>query len=285
MLWQLPAVTLAEPPADELLKLHAAEAGAYQIFRDDTRTEPLALTAKPIFNWTNLLGEHTQFGHLFVWTHAGRPEAIGTIFSTRASDPSKRILVHEFHTLATGLLFPVTPESSAYQWKPRAGIDLTLIDDAPTPAKTVAQRKQQMRSLARSFAAESRAGDGQTWQLQLLPTPLLQYEPTSDECLHGAIFAMVSSAGTDPEVLLVIEARRTTGDAPSWAWHAAALRFSDRDLVVKRNDSLLWSSLEDTNRRVAIKNNYTLIESADRTYMCYRARVIDELPEAAATEK
>lgn len=91
---------------------------------------------------------------------------------------------------------------------------------------------------------------------------------------------MVSSAGTDPEVLLLIEARHPAGDDKTWAWHAAALRFSDKDLSVKRNGKPLWSSLEDEAQRAEIKNQYTLIETKDKTYMCYRARVIDELPDA-----
>jgi hypothetical protein len=276
----LPAAVLAEPPIGDLLKLHAQEAGSYQIYRDEKHKQPLELNSKPVFNWTNVVGEHTQFGHLFVWTYAGRPEAIGTMFSTRHSDPKRRVLIHEFHTLSTRQLFPVTPESSRYQWAPEKGISLAECDEAPRVADSASQRLTQIRNVARSFAAENRTREGQTWELRLLPTPLLRYESSAGDVLDGALFAMVSSAGTDPEVLLMIEARHPAGDEKAWKWHAAAVRFSDKDLAVKRNDKPLWSSYDDESRRAQINADYTLIQTRDKTYMCYRARLIDELPDA-----
>jgi hypothetical protein len=269
-----------EPPLAELLKLHSREAGSYQIFRDEQHTQPLELNAKPVFNWTNVVGEHTQFGHLFVWTYAGRPEVIGTMFSTRHSDPKLRVLIHEFHTLATRRLYPVTPESSRFQWTPENGIAMAVCDDAPAVAESATQRLTQIRNVARSFTAENRTRDGQTWELRLLPTPLLRYESSAGKVLDGALFAMVSSAGTDPEVLLLIEARHPGDDDKTWKWHAVAVRFSDKDLAIKRNDKPLWSSYDDDRRRAQINADYTLIQTRDKSYMCYRARLIDELPDA-----
>src|SRR5258708_18975927 len=124
----------AEPPASALLKLHTQEAESYKIYRDKDRKELVEFHAKPILTWTNLVGEHTQYGHIFIWTHAGRPEVIGTMFSTRASDFSKthkRMLIHEFHTLSTGKLFPVTAADNTYQWTPEKGIVLLAAEGAP----------------------------------------------------------------------------------------------------------------------------------------------------------
>ena len=45
-------------------------------------------------------------------------------FSTRGTNPKERVVIHEFHTLSTDKLFPVTPENSKYQWKPERGIEL-----------------------------------------------------------------------------------------------------------------------------------------------------------------
>ena len=287
ILWSViggPGKASAEPPTAALMTLHTQEAESYKIYRDKEQSERLEFQKKPVFNWTNLVGEHTQFGHIFVWTHKGRPEAIGTIFSTRASDFSKshqRMLVHEFHTLSTGKLFPVTAQSSAYQWNPDKGIVLPLAEGAPSVADSSTKRLTQLRALARSFAAEKRNPDGKSWELRLLATPLWHYAPASEEVLEGALFAMVSSEGTDPEVLLMIEARHPANESSAWVWHAGALRFSDKDLIVKRDGKVLWSSLEDAAQRAEIKNKYTLIQTPDKTYMCYRARQIDELPDAA----
>ena len=269
----------AVPSPAALQKLHQEEAESYRIYRDEAHTQPLELRAKPVFNWTNVVGEHPQYGHLYVWTLGGRPEAIGTMFSTQTTDTRKRKLVHEFHTLSTAKLFPVTPATSAYRWEPQKGIRFDLAEEAPFVAESAGQRLTQMRGVARSFAAETRSPPKKNWQLRLLTTPLLQYQPDSGEVLEGAIFAMVSSAGTDPELLLVIEARHPAGDEKSWRWHTAAVRFSDVDIIVQRNGKPLWSSLEDSELHAEIKNQYTLIETRDKTYMCYQARIIDELPD------
>lgn len=271
----------ADPSAEALLELHTREARAYRIYRDEAQEQPLELQEKPVFTWTNLIGEHAQYGHVYVWMYRGRPEAIGTMFSTRAFDPSRRAVIHEFHTLSTDQLHPATPEYSRYQWRPERGISFERLDDAPPVAETAGARLLQMRRLARSFAAESINQEGQRWELRLLPTPAVRYEPMADDVLDGALFVMVSSAGTDPEVLLPIEARHPEGSDTEWAWHAAALRFSDRDLTITRNGQPLWSSLTDASRRASINSDWTLIQTPDKTYSCYRSREVEELPEGA----
>jgi hypothetical protein len=275
-------VVRADPSAEALLALHTTEARAYRIYRDEAQQERLELQERPVFTWTNLTAEHTQYGHVYVWMYAGRPEAIGTMFSTRGFDPARRAVIHEFHTLSTDRLYPVTPEYSRYQWRPEQGIKFQRLDDSPAVAETAGARLLQMRRLARTFAAESINQEGQRWELRLLPTPALRYEPTSGHVLDGAVFAMVSSAGTDPEVLLLIEARHPGGSDHEWAWHAAALRFSDRDLTITRNQKPVWSSLSDASRRASINSDWTLIETPDKTYSCYRSREVEELPETPA---
>ena len=269
-----------EPPAEALLELHTADAKAYRIFRDAKKGVALELREKPVFTWTNLTREAIQHGHLFVWMHKGRPEVIGTVFSTRSTLAPKRRLIHEFHSLSTERLYPVTPETSRYQWTPEKGIQITSVENAPAVGASNGVRLTQMRAIARQFSAETSDGRmDEKWELRLLPTPLLQYQPTSGEVLDGAVFAMVSSAGTDPEVVLLIEARHPEGKPDGWAWHAAAVRFSDKDLTVTFRDKPLWSSRTDEAHRVEILNNYTLLQVPDKTYMCYLTRAIDELPE------
>ena len=269
----------AEPPAEALLELHTAEAKSYRIFRDEKKTVALELREKPVFTWTNVTGETIQHGHLFVWMHKGRPETIGTMFSARSTLANTRRLIHEFHSLSTQRLYPVTPKTSRYQWTPEKGLRITAVEDAPAVSTSNGVRLTQMRAIARQFSAESfDSRMDQKWELRLLPTPLLQYQPASGEVLDGAIFTMVSSAGTDPEVLLLIEARRPEGK-DGWAWHAAAVRFSDKDLSVAFRGQPLWSSRTDEGHRVAILNDYTLLQVPDKTYMCYLTRTVDELPD------
>ena len=90
-----------------------------------------------------------------------------------------------------------------------------------------------MREMTRDFSATSEDLKGKRWELRLLPQPLYRYESTDPDVLDGAVFAFVTSAGTDPEVILVIEARKPPGSDRPPAWHYAIARFSDLRLWVR----------------------------------------------------
>lgn len=273
------------PPAKALLQLHTEEAAAYEMYLDEAHQQRLELQTTPVFTWTNILRVQGQYGHLFVWTRDGRPEVIGTIFSTRTDEPNSqtRMVVHEFHTLATTKISPVTPKSSRYQWKPQAGIKFAPVNDAPEVAEAATVRLIQMRSIARTFTGESRDAKNQRWELRLLPQPALRYEPKRPNVRDGALFLYVTSEGTDPEAVLLVEARR--GADNNWRWHWAIARFTDRNLVVSDARQVVWSSFDDPQRQVQIEHSYTYLHNADNTYTCYRARDLPELPDEVSAEK
>ena len=75
------------------------------------------------------------------------------------------------------------------------------------PADSAAQRLAQMRTLGRDFSASTHDDQDRRWELRVLSQPLYRYESTDPDVVDGAIFAFVTSAGTDPEALLVIEER------------------------------------------------------------------------------
>jgi hypothetical protein len=79
------------------------------------------------------------------------------------------------------------------------------------------------------------------WELRLLPQPLYRYKSTDPDVLDGALFAFVTSAGTDPEALLVIEARKpAAGGGP--VWHYAAARFTDLNLWVRHKGQEVYTA-------------------------------------------
>jgi hypothetical protein len=81
--------------------------------------------------------------------------------------------------------------------------------------------------------------------------------------VDGALFTLVSTDGTDPEVLLLIEAR-TEGGKPRWEY--ACGRFSNRDLHVQRKDKEVWSSVRsETN---------TQSHDPLHLYRCYGDKVV-----------
>jgi hypothetical protein len=77
-----------------------------------------------------------------------------------------------------------------------------------------------MKALAREFAASMKDEQGESYQLRLLTQPLVRYEPEGKQVLDGALFSF--SLGTDPEVILLLEARAVK---EGFQWHYACARF------------------------------------------------------------
>jgi hypothetical protein len=227
-----PAAAAGPKPKDvkaRLLELYTQEASGYAMYRDANRKEKLELQLEPVYVWTNPVRGGEQDGAVFVWTYRGRAEVVGTFFSYPASGP--RNLNHELHSLSLSVLN--VRREGLHSWSPEApGIELAPLADAPTPARTPALRLAQMRALTRDFAATTEDDKAKRWELRTLPKPLYRYESTDPAVLDGAVFAYVTSAGTDPEALLVIEARRAEG-TEGFTWQYATARFTDMSLTVR----------------------------------------------------
>jgi hypothetical protein len=257
---------------ERLLEIYREEAAGYTIYRDAGRQEKVELRSDPVYVWTNPLRGRVQDGAVFVWTCRGRSEAIGTIFTSQAAGP--RFLTHEFHSLAITAL-DVTHQGeendTEHQWKPSApGITLVPIAGAPAPAPSPVRRLTQMRALANEFSARIEDRKGQRWELRLLPHPLYRYQSTDPEVLDGAVFSFVTSEGTDPEVLLVLEARRKTGGTDT-SWQYALARFSLLKLWV-------WHKGHEVFTAQVIPYNLPHQDSHDR-YRCFRHRELPDIEE------
>jgi hypothetical protein len=66
--------------------------------------------------------------------------------------------------------------------------------------------------------------------------------------VDGALFTLASTEGTDPEVWLLLEARKEGDDT---RWDYACCRFSNRNLYVQRKDKEVWSSVRSETDTVA----------------------------------
>jgi hypothetical protein len=175
--------------------------------------------------------------------------------------------MHEFHALGPQRLFPSFKDSKQ-QWLPAAGVSMLPLPDAPVPEPTSARRTLQMRELARRFTAHTIDVGGERWQLRLLSRPLYRYEGPEDEIIDGTIFAFVSDAGTDPEIVLVLEAVK---DGKKETWRYRPVRFSISSLYVQYHEKEIWTSLRDDPAGP--------FGNADNTYSLIRDRLVDELPE------
>ncbi|OWK43043.1 hypothetical protein [Fimbriiglobus ruber] len=236
-------VLAADGPADTLgrkmLPVYLKEVEAYSLAVESAPKKPLELNKEPVFEWSNPIRNGGQQGVVFVWLHDGRPAALSCIFSAPAPQfPDGRRITHESHALDPEKL--VVTRDAWNQWKPEAGLDRAEIADAGTPADAPGARLVQMRKIAQEFTGHATDRDRKQWSLRLLPAPLYRYPAAMIGVVDGAVFALVSEAGTDPEVLLVIEARDEGGKKK---WEYACGRFSDWELRVQRRDKEVFSSV------------------------------------------
>lgn len=217
------------------LQLFKQEAAEYTIRLDDTASSKLTIDPKPILHWDNP-ARTAEDGAVFVWLKDGRPEVIGTIFTYKIETVYRK---HELHSLSTS---PLKAElKGKLVWKPRqAGIQFQPIPDAPVPAENSRQRLVQMKGFTRDFAANMTSLEGQLSELRLLPQPLYRYEPKREDVLDGGLFSFV--LGTDPEVLLMIEARK---DKSQWRWEYAFARFNYAELTASFKGKPVWNVKSD----------------------------------------
>jgi hypothetical protein len=248
----LPAIVTAgvvgaDPQAEG--KSRAAEFGEFAGREVATYTvrpaaggRPLTLQPKSVLRWTNpIVGE--IYGDVFIWTSKGRTEVVASLHKWYSPNHNSAI---ELVSLSTGRV--VAERGGREIWAPaRPGIELKPIPEAPAPASTPAQRLRQMRELAKDFTGREKLYEETERDMRLLAQPLYRYTDAEEPVIDGGLFAFVQ--GTDPETLLLIEARRDEGK-PRWVYGLArlchvAMRVSYRGRTVWSEPLLPWEVVQD----------------------------------------
>ena len=218
---------------NRLLEINASEANHWNMYLDEKRQAKAELLDRPIYFWTNPTKGGGQFGSVFLWTHSGRPVAVASIFAHPIE--GKRRITHELHSLTTDVLYPECTDGHPETWQPKGGLVREPFPDAPPPEASPARRLLQMRKLGRTFGGHTVDWRKQRWELRLLPQPLYRYSAPKAGIVDGGLFALVTDAGTDPEILLLLEATKD-------GWQFGLMRFTDSSFVVRLGDREIFSA-------------------------------------------
>ena len=241
-----------------LHELNLEDARQWDMWLDQSRQAKAELIERPVYLWTN--PTKGQYGSVFVWVHEGRPIVVGSIFAHPIG--KQRRMTHEFHALSADRIYPDCRDDDSSAWEPTTGIALTALKGGPVADKSPSRRLLQMRTIARQFSGHTIDWRKQRWELRLLPQPLYRYQKPSGDVIDGALLALVTDAGTDPEVLLLLEAHS------DGAWKYATLRFSDSSLYVHHEGKEVLAYVRGQDSPPT--------ENAERTYQVFKKRILDE---------
>jgi hypothetical protein len=241
---------------------------------------PLERSGDSLLNWTI---DRSWHGSYYVWTAKGRPVMVGC-FLADSEKPDRRRAFIELHTMTDE---PFTPLSFSagqmYEWNPVAARNSTIpLSDTAAPAKQEQTRRSQMREIAEQFELtmyrETGASDAQE-ELRMLPRPLYRYPASNNGSLEGALFAFVTTKGTDPEFLLAVECDpRATDDS----WKVRPLRSCTRRLDLRRQGVTVWRCDEysEAQQKTKLSEPYviiTFVETSTRNFEAIRERMIKSI--------
>jgi hypothetical protein len=198
----------------------------------------VTLQPAPLLRWDNQVIREDD-GMLFLWTAGdkGRPVAAAQFFVVESS------WHHEFQSLSLTGFDARNAGAGAenWAWQPtRPGLELLRADGIDTVADSAGQRLRQMKTIAERFTAAVDP-DGKfdnPEQLRLLTTPVYRYTAPDQGISDGALFAFVQ--GTNPEILIVIEAFGAEPETRFWRYGFA--RMSCFFLRVQRDDRIVWKT-------------------------------------------
>jgi len=221
----------------ERLGLMKRMADRYELSRGADGKIPLERVSEPVLRWTNPVRGASD-GCLFLWTDGDRPAAILSIYPSFGSNATQ--WDHEFQSLSGAVL--VARRARAPVWFPeKPGIEWKFLTDSGSPAESAPRRLSQIRSLAAKFSCTVTVRGDKT-ALRLLTTPIYRYGDPKSEVIDGALLAFAQ--GTDPELLLLLEAR-AAGERREW--HYALARLTMWELEARFGDRAVWSAREDRN--------------------------------------
>lgn len=215
--------------AEETVRRAQAEAERYKIVRDDAAKTVLELRDKPILKWSNPK-DGALFGSVVLWTSEGRPQAVASIYRWYVDRKKSHA---EFASLSPQALSATRGGESV--WTPPAEVQFRDLAGQAAPAESEARRLSQMKEIARRFSATLAPPEEGNTSLRLLTQPLYRYEKKPADVLDGALFAFVQ--GTDPELLLLIEAEKTSEGA---RWKYATARLNMFELRLELDGQEVW---------------------------------------------
>ena len=196
------------------------------------------MVEKPLLRYndsTRRLSDST----LWLWTERELPCGLMAI-EFYPKNPSGPQWLFEFVSLSDANL--AIDRGNDWKWGAKqSGLEWRPISNATEPSAKPTLRLTQAKQLFQRFAAHENEGVNGHIELRPLANPLYRYSDEASGVIDGVIFAFVN--GTNPEVLLVIEARHDGGaKVPSWCYSLAQM--TGAKVSASIDDQEVWTQGE-----------------------------------------
>lgn len=194
------------------------------------------LLAEPILRY-NDQPRHILDATLWCFGTKGRPAAFCKIEKYPDENDGHRWL-YCFASLSTSLVDAQWRDDKEFS-ATKPGIAFLDLKDAPQPAATKAARLRQMKDLVRRISISLADPDqGFKENLRLLARPVHLYDDADAGILDGAAFVL-STNGTNPDAIVVIEAQEITKG--KFHWRFAPARMTTGELSVRDGETEVWT--------------------------------------------
>jgi len=235
---------------------HCASSLDIKVQNDGTFVEEQIVNV-PLLHYHNLPGE-TLDATLWAWGLRGRPVALASISKERSAANVEKWSC-ELVSLADN---PVSVTANpGWNWAPAAsGIEWKPVASAPAAGETAVTRVRQMKEIARRFSATGIYQDGaESIELRLIDRLLHRFSDPEHGLIDGAVYAF--AAGTNPEVLLLIECRQDSSGKITW--HHGFARLGAGRLTARLGDTVVWqrSEIKQWNPAEPYFSTYGPVES------------------------
>ncbi len=237
-------VALSDEKADEAYR--AVQLNRMKSIAEKFEVEA-ALGAKPVAAklLTNPLlkyNDSTRRNHestLWLWTERELPCALMAVEFYPNSPRGPRWLF-EIVSLSNSKIG--VARGGDWKWQAKQpGVIRKPVPGDLTPAEKPALRLSQARQIRQRFAAHEKEGTDGRLELRPLTTPLYRYADEETGVIDGAIFAFAN--GTNPEVLLLLEAQRDAATKQA-IWTYGFAQMTGAAVYASLDDRQVWSQKE-----------------------------------------
>jgi len=181
--------------------------------------------------------ESKDKGSVWAWGDKGRPVALVKLCHFVGVRSRWQITI----TNTSGGKLRASRDNAEWWLENESAVELKNIPNAPTPATEAEQRQRQLKQMALKFTGHMFWNpDNSRYELRRLERPLHTYQNEAGGIRNGALYTL--AYGTNPEIMLFIEARVDPKNDSKAAWQFLVGRTAHAELHLEYDGKEVFTS-------------------------------------------